>query len=668
MEVSLFMNNYFLCVLILFCFIVAFFSILSSINQFESYAQVESSISYFYLDSFLFVPVDSIFDQNRGFDELNGAFDVTTFTIRDSTFALVTAFDDNGIQVIDITNPTNIIPGDSVTNNQRGFNTLVAPRGITSAIIDSKNYALVTASGIPGGIQVINMTDPANLTPADSVTDGKRGFDMLDGAFDVTTVKIGSDTFALVTSSFDKGIQVINMTDPANLTPADSVTHGKDGFVLEKPSGITTVTIDGSTFALVTSSLANKIQIIDISDPTNIIPGDSVTDGLGGFNVLDGASGITTVKIGDSTFALIASQYDDGIQVINMTDPTNLIPVDSVTDGNEGFDELEGAYDITTVEIGSDIFALVASTDDDGIQVINMTNPANLTPVYSVTDGNEGFDELEGVRGITTVKIEDSTFALAVSGIDAGIQVIDISKREHFIDLSDSLSISDSGKTSVNRVVNLSDSLSIIDSIQNAKAAFVQEPKIYDVHLDDSLGISDTIQITKIEPILVTITLFSGTDTLPRLDVMFAKPVTGFELSEIIIKNADKIDFEGEGDSYSVWIVPTSNTVTITIPAGSARTSDDIPNKETTATFVFERKHSIELSDSLAIADSVEITKVAFIPESKTYNVDLVDSLAISDSIKQIKTEPTPEITPESIPEQTPNNIGNTPPPPPPSL
>ena len=575
------MNNYFLCVLILFCFIVAFFSILSSITQFESYAQVESLISYFYSDSFLFVPVDSATDGNEGFDMLDGAFDVTTFTIRDSTFALVTATDDNGIQVIDISDPTNIIPVDSVTNTQRGFFTLAGPRGVTSVIIDGKNYALVTAtSRVPGGIQVINMTDPANLTPADSVTDGKRGFDELDGAYDVATVKIKDDTFALVTAIFDDGIQVINMTDPAKITPSDSITFGKDNFVLERPSGIATVTIDGDRFALVTSSLMGKIQVVDISDPTNIIPGYSVTDGNEGFDTLNGASGVTTFTKGDLTFALVASSSDHGIQVINMTDPANLMPVDSATDGNEGFDMLQGAFDITTVEIGSDIFALVASTNDDGIQVINMTDPAKITPVYSVTDGNEGFDMLDGVRGITTITIGGSTFALAVSGTDAGIQVIDISKRVHFIDLSDSLSILDSANTSVSKEITLSDSIAITDSVETSVNRVV--------NLSDSLSISDFIETSV----------------------------------NRVVKLSDGINITDSADVVKTEFVPEPKMYDVELSDG-IRISDSV---ETSVNRV------VNLSDSLAISDSVKITMIK--PQPKSYSLELSDSLVISDFLK----------------------------------
>lgn len=83
----------------------------------------------------------------------------------------------------------------------------------------------------------------------------------------------------------------------------------------------------------------------------------------------------------------------------------------SVTDGESGFYELEGAYGITTVVIDGKTYALVASSLDDGVQIMNISNPADPTATASVTDGDD-FDELKGAHGITTVVIGGKTYAL----------------------------------------------------------------------------------------------------------------------------------------------------------------------------------------------------------------------------------------------------------------
>jgi hypothetical protein len=120
----------------------------------------------------------------------------------------------------------------------------------------------------------------------------------------------------------------------------------------------------------------------------------SVTDGVT-FDELAGAHGITTVVIGSNTYALVASQTDNGVQIIDITTPGSPSATSSVTDGVGGFNTLENASDITTVVIGSNTYALVASYGDNGVQIIDITTPGSPSVTASVTDGVT-FDELAG--------------------------------------------------------------------------------------------------------------------------------------------------------------------------------------------------------------------------------------------------------------------------------
>ena len=45
----------------------------------------------------------------------------------------------------------------------------------------------------------------------------------------------------------------------------------------------------------------------------------------------------------------------------------------AVSDEESSFTELNGAYAVTTAAIGGDMYALVASFDDDGIQIIALS-------------------------------------------------------------------------------------------------------------------------------------------------------------------------------------------------------------------------------------------------------------------------------------------------------
>ena len=155
-------------------------------------------------------------------------------------------------------------------------------------------------------------------------------------------------------------------------------------------------------------------------------------EGQGGFDELDGANGITVTTIGNTPYALVASSDDDGVQIIDITDPADPRAVAGVTDGQDGFNELDRAYNITTITSGSSYYALVASFDDDGVQIIDITDPANpfnpLGPYLELDVGTNpaGRAEYDGLGDGNhalvfeyTVRDGDSTNDLDYTGTDA---------------------------------------------------------------------------------------------------------------------------------------------------------------------------------------------------------------------------------------------------------
>ena len=177
------------------------------------------------------------------------------------------------------------------------------------------------------------------------------------------------------------------------------------------PRSITTATIGGSTYALVAGYGADGVQIINITDPYNPTNASSITDGTR-YPTLKGAISITTATIEGSTYALVAALADNGVQIINITDPYNPTNVSSITDGTQ-YPVLKQAFSITTATIGGSTYALVAARSDNGVQIINITDPYNPTNVSSITKGESNL-ELEDPRSITTTTIGGSIYALVV--------------------------------------------------------------------------------------------------------------------------------------------------------------------------------------------------------------------------------------------------------------
>ena len=356
-------------------------------------------------------PTDSITGSDL---ELDAAQDITTFVSGGHTYAAVTAYEDDGVQILNITDPTHITATDSITDTPSLE--LDAARGITIFKSGGHTYAAVTAYD-DDGVQILNVTDPSNIIATDSITDG--GSLELNGASSITTFVSGGHTYAAVTAYDDDGVQILNVTDPSNIIATDSITD-TPSLELNGAISITTFKSGGHTYAAVAALLDNGVQILNVTNPLNIIATDSITDT--DTLELDGVYGITTFKSGSNTYAAVAAHADDGVQILNVTDPLNIIATDSITDTDTL--ELNGASSITTFKSGGHTYAAVTANADDGVQILDVTDPSNIIATDSITDTPSL--ELEGAISITTFKSGGNTYAAVTAYDDDGVQIIRI--------------------------------------------------------------------------------------------------------------------------------------------------------------------------------------------------------------------------------------------------
>ena len=105
---------------------------------------------------------------------------------------------------------------------------------------------------------------------------------------------------------------------------------------------------------------------------TGLVAVGSATDGMGGFYTLDRARAAATFIVNASTYAIVVSMNDAGVQLIDVSNPYAPVAVGSATDGVGGFDELNGAHGLATFVIGASTYAIVASDADDGVQLARM--------------------------------------------------------------------------------------------------------------------------------------------------------------------------------------------------------------------------------------------------------------------------------------------------------
>ena len=112
-----------------------------------------------------------------------------------------------------------------------------------------------------------------------------------------------------------------------------------------------------------------------------LVAAGAATDGEGGFTTLDVAHAVSTFERGESTYAIVAAVVDDGIQIVDVSDPSNPVPVSSATDGQGGFTELYGAIAVSTFERGGSTYAIVVAYSDNGIQIVSLPDCRALAPI-----------------------------------------------------------------------------------------------------------------------------------------------------------------------------------------------------------------------------------------------------------------------------------------------
>ena len=302
------------------------------------------------------------------------------------------------------------------------FEALDEPRNISIVEASGHTYALVI-SYLDKAVQVINITNPANPVPVTVIRDSDDGFDAVADGYTITTVEIDGSTYLLV-ASLGVGVQVMDVTDPAAPVSTAVIRDGTDGFFLPSPSDFAVVATSDGTYVMVALLQNSAIQIINMTDPDNPVPVAVIHDDMDGFDSLGGVIGIDTLVAGERTYALTASSADNAVQIIDMTDPTSPEPFMSLQTGDDF--TLKQPTHIDIFEVSGRTYAFLLSLAESTLNVVDVTNIAAPVQVAAIRDGEAGFDALWAASRIAKLSMPDATYAFVSGYLDHSIQVVDI--------------------------------------------------------------------------------------------------------------------------------------------------------------------------------------------------------------------------------------------------
>ncbi len=280
---------------------------------------------------------------------LDGAFGVKVV----GNYAYVTALLDNGLSIIDISNPSAPV--------EVGYlNDSVTLAGIYGLDV-SGGYAYLCAGGTEG-LVILDVSDPTDPFITGFVNDSEAGgtASMLESPWDVEV----RGKYAYVTAWDDNALSIIDVSDPTNPVEIGAINDsftGGTATAIRNPSGVAVA----GRYAYVTSDADNAVAVIDVSDPANPVEVANISDTESGgtATVLDGPTGLFLA--GD--FLYVAAYDDSGLSVIDISDPTAPVEVATIVDGGEAT-SIEGIYS----PFVSGRYAYVPAAIDEDFTIIDL--------------------------------------------------------------------------------------------------------------------------------------------------------------------------------------------------------------------------------------------------------------------------------------------------------
>jgi hypothetical protein len=158
-----------------------------------------------------------------------------------------------------------------------------------------------------------------------------------------------SGRYAYVVSNYGNRLTVMDISDPANI-----VALGNTSANLNRP---TSVAVAGR-YAYVTSYYGNSLAIFDISDPANIVAKGTTNANLNYPNSVAVAG----------RYAYVVSEYNDRLAVFDVSAPANIVALGFISTGLSGqkFITIAGRY------------AYVTANYSDRLSVFDVSDPANV--------------------------------------------------------------------------------------------------------------------------------------------------------------------------------------------------------------------------------------------------------------------------------------------------
>ncbi len=297
--------------------------------------------------------------------------------------------------------------------------------GLPRAIVSAGNSISLYDIGSGGAISL-------NSTASNGAVSPGGAFDKLEGSVGVSVFEAYDHTYALAAASRSNGLQLVHILPNGTLSRNGSASDGVDMFNLTGvnavnviKSGDAAAAANGPPRALVASTDDDIIQLVSVHPNGTLSVNATAKDDTPEFETLENAAGATVFEVDGLTYAAVTASGDNAIQIVRIHPNGTLSNAGSAVNGTGGFDSIGGSTNAAVFEMGGWTYALAPSDADDGIQLMRI-NPGG-TPVAegSAKDGDPGgFDALWGADGLAVFKAGGRTYSLIAAQNDNAVQLV----------------------------------------------------------------------------------------------------------------------------------------------------------------------------------------------------------------------------------------------------
>lgn len=300
-----------------------------------------------------------------------------------ANMAWVASYTDNSLIAIYLgsaTSPTPTLIGVIRETGKKKY--LLGCTSVHMVIIGTTRYAFVTAY-TDNALTIIDVSDASKPSHVASIY-GAGSPNWLGGAVNVKIHTIGASTYAFVAAQSDDSLTIINITTPDSPTFVASIRGAGSPNYLDGAAGVFVKTIEGVHYAFVTSKIDNSLSIFNVSTPASPVL-VSVRHGNGSPYYLGGAQSVFIQTFNTVEVACITSGTDDSLTIFDVTSPANPVHLTFLQGIGSPY-HLDLCSDVYALVVDSNLYIYVASQNDNAETNFQLI-PPTVEVAYSIAPG-----------------------------------------------------------------------------------------------------------------------------------------------------------------------------------------------------------------------------------------------------------------------------------------